>query len=230
MGVRVWRQLGVASFAVLIGIDTMGAEDSGIHVTGRGEVMVEPDMARMTLQVTRQGRDAASLKQELDDVTAEVLSLTRKLKIDREDVTAAMVSIHPNRRVENRKTVIDGVVASRSIVITLRDLDRLVELTNRALALGINDLSGVQLDSSRRQALEDEALALAISDAQREAEQVAQAFAVRVLGILNVHVSAHQARPMRARLAMESADSSSFSPGQIAIQREVQATFAIGGQ
>ncbi len=73
-------------------------DNLGIHVSGRGEVEVVPDMARFSLEINRQGQDAVALKKEMDAVTAKVLQLTERLKIDRKDVTAAMVNIQPNYR------------------------------------------------------------------------------------------------------------------------------------
>ena len=60
------------------------AEVHGIHVRGHAELQVEPDMARLTLQVTREAQDASALKKTLDDVTREVLKLTSSLSIARE--------------------------------------------------------------------------------------------------------------------------------------------------
>ncbi len=211
----------------------MGHEtNQGIHVTGSGEVMVEPDMARFNLQVTRQGRDAALLKREMDETTAAILTLTDRLKIKRKDVTAAMVQIQPNRVYKNNRQSIDGVIASRGISIVLRDLERIGELINSALEMGINDVGGVQLDSSKRDKLEREALDLAIEDAQAMAAQIAKGFGVRVIGVQAVRVSGgHSPRPQVARMALESADSGdSFSAGEIRIRRDIQASFEIGGQ
>lgn len=208
-----------------------GTDDDGIHVSGAGEILAEPDIARMTLQVTRQGRDAAALKDEMDKVTANVLKLTDSLGIDRKDVTAAIVQIHPNRVYENGRQSIDGVIASRSIEITLRDLDDIGALMNRSLALGINNISGVQLDTSRRPDLELEAMDLAIANARSLAERVARGFDVRLLGVRRVAVHGPvsvQPEMAMARMAADGGDS--FSAGQIRIRRDVQATFAIGGQ
>ena len=203
----------------------------GIHVTGSGEVSVEPDMARFNLQVTRQGRDPAALKREMDAVTASVLKLTDKLKIQRKDVTAAMVQIQPNRVYQNNRQTIDGVIATRGISIVLRELDNIGDLINGALDLGINDVGGVQLDSSRRADLEREALDLAMQDAQAQAEQIANGFGVRIAGVKDVRLSgghAPQREMMRASMAQDSGDS--FSPGEMQIRRNIQASFEIGGQ
>ncbi len=57
--------LGCLTFSA--GSFAMSQDQQGIHVSGRGEVLVEPDIARFTLNVTRQGRDAVALKKALGD-------------------------------------------------------------------------------------------------------------------------------------------------------------------
>ncbi|MGI9328278.1 MAG: SIMPL domain-containing protein [Pseudomonadales bacterium] len=240
MSRRPWHQAGAfyctaLTFTLaltLAGVSAMvqASENLGIHVNGQGEILVEPDLVRLTLQVNRQGRDAAALKKEMDQVTAKVLKLTDRLQVDRKDVTAAMVNIQPNYRYENNRQTMDGVTASRSIQITLRELDRIGTLMNDALELGINSIGGLTLDVSNRVELEQQALTQAIEDAKAEAARIAQEFGVRVAGVLNVRVGRHSVRPQVARMAMQSDEAESFSPGQITIRRDVEATFGIGGQ
>ena len=204
----------------------------GIHVLGRGEVLVVPDMLSMTFQVSRQGRDAVLLKQELDQVTQTVLELTDSLSIPRKDITAALVNIHPLSRYENKRHIIDGVTASRTIHVVLKNLDQYGPLINGSLKLGINNISGVQLASSKQVTLEQQALELAIADAKREAKAIAKQFDVRVLGVRDVRVGSHAVNPQPAgRVMSMSADSNvPFSPGEMKIRRDIQVTFGIGGQ
>ena len=211
---------------------SQSADNDGIHVSGRGQIRVEPDMARLSLQVTRQGRDAAALKKEMDRITASVLKLTDSLDVERKDVIAAMVQIQPNHVYENGRQSIDGVIANRSISIVLRDLDRIGDLMNRSLELGINNIGGVQLDTSRRIEVEAEALDLAIEDAKALAGKIAEGFGVRLLGVRSVSVTGpHAVRPQMARSMEMAADGGdSFSAGEIIVQRDIQATFSIGGQ
>jgi uncharacterized protein YggE len=203
------------------------AQVEGIHVNGRGVLQVQPDIARLTLQVTREGQDASALKNGLDDVTRAVLELTGKLGIAREDVTAAAVNIQPRYRRGSGSSVIDGVRASRTITVVLRDLEVYGELMNGALKLGVNSISGTQLDTSEREMLEKQALELAMANAREEAQRVAVGFGVRAGTLLDVHVGAQFARPQRAMRAMESSAGTDFSAGQIIVQRDLQATFAI---
>ncbi|MBQ0799268.1 MAG: SIMPL domain-containing protein [Porticoccaceae bacterium] len=204
----------------------------GIHVPGRGEVLVVPDMVSMTFQVSRQGRDAVLLKQELDQVTQTVLELTDSLDIPRTDVTAALVNINPRSRYENKRHIIDSVTASRTIHVVLKNLDQYGPLINGSLKLGINNIGGVRLASSKRVALEQQALELAIADAKWEAKAIARQFDVRVLGVRDVRVGSHavQPRPEGRVMSMAADSGASFSPGEMTIRRDIQVTFAIGGQ
>jgi uncharacterized protein YggE len=212
---------------LLAAAESARAQVEGIHVSGRGEVLVTPDMARITLRVTRDGQDAAALKKALDDVTRKVLSLTRSLRIDREDVTAAVVNIQPRYRRGGGQSVIDGVTASRTIAVVLRDLDRYGDLMNGALELGVNSVSGTQLDTSKRAAQEEQALELAMRDAQAAAGRIADGFGVAVGRLLNVHVGQPPVQPMRGVMMEAAVAGDDFSPGQLVISRQLQATFAI---
>ncbi len=204
-------------------------DNLGIHVSGRGEVEVVPDMARFSLEINRQGQDAVALKKEMDAVMARVLKLTDKLKISRKDVTAASVQIHPNRVYNNGKQSIDGVIASRSIQVVLRDLDKFGSLMNQSLEMGINNIGNVQLDSSKRIKLQEQALDAAIEDAKAQAARLAKGFGVKLGDVKNVNLGGqHVVRPQRGvAMRMESAEADSFSPGEMTVHREVQASFSI---
>jgi uncharacterized protein YggE len=203
---------------------------AGIHVSGVGEVDVVPDMARIGLEVRREGPDAAALKPELDTVTRAVLELTRELGVADRDVTAAQVTVYPRYTNRNGEPVVDGVTATRTIAVTLRDLDRVGDLVNGALKRGVNGVAGVELDASKRKELERSALDLAIADAIAKAEHVAAQFGVRLGPLVDASTSAPAwPRPMMDAMAMESRAASDFEPGQLTIRTEISASFAIGG-
>ncbi len=201
--------------------DTSG----GIQVSGQGTIEVVPDIGSVTLHVRREGSDAAALTGTLNEITANLIRMAQELGIEDRDITATALAINPRYRRRGDETVADGVVASRSMVLVLRDLDTFIELMNQALALGANNVEPIRLDTSEREALENQALTLAMEDAKAEAARVADGFGVRLGPVTNVIVGAHSPRPeMRAMMA-DSAPS--FSAGVIQISRSLSATFEI---
>lgn len=224
------RSLLVAALALFTALQVQAEQAGGIHVTGVGEVQVVPDLARINLEVRREGTDAAALKTELDTVTRAVLALTRELAVDERDVTAAAVSIYPRYRHRDGESVVDGVIASRAITVTLRELDDVGELVNGALTRGVNGVNGIELDASDRTAREREALDRAIDDATRQAGQIAARFRVGLGPLINAGTAqGPQPRPMMmdAMAAAAPAARESFAPGEMTIRREISASFAI---
>jgi len=207
------------------------ADTTGIHVNGSGEIRAVPDMARVSLQVRREGEDAAALKSQLDEVTAHVLEMTRDMGIDKRLVTAAAVNIHPRYRPRDGETELDGLIATRSIEIVLEDLADVSPLINGALARGVNGVGGIQLDLSNRASLEQNALDLAVDDARDEAARVARRFSVALGAVIDVSVDQHDVRPvmMEAATARAADGGADFSAGELTIQRRIRATFEIGG-
>lgn len=212
-------------------VPTFGAAEplAGIHVNGAGEVRAVPDMARVTVEARREGTDAAALKKQLDEVTAAVLELTREHGIRERDVTAAAVNIYPRYWPQDRdQERPEGVIATRTIEITVRDLAILGELINGALDRGANGIQGVALDVSNRRELEAEALDLAIDDAVQQARQMAKRFQVELGPLKDASTSSHVQPLMRMEAAVADRKmASSFSPGELTIRRDVQATFSI---
>jgi uncharacterized protein YggE len=222
--------LAVTGFALLGSGCTDAAQpdnNGGIQVHGQGTLEVVPDMGRVSLHVRREGNDAAALTQTLNKVTADIVTMATKLGIEEKDITATALSINPRHRRRGDETVVDGVVASRTISLVLKELDVYIGLMNQALALGVNNVDPIRLDTSKREALENQALMLAMEDARSEAARVAEGFAVKLGSVTNVQVGAHSPRPEAMR-AMSYADSGTdFSAGLIQISRSINATFAI---
>ena len=226
------RWLLIGLFAVPAGLCStvlLAEELTGIHVTGRAKVAVVPDMVRMTLQISAQAETAVAVKKQIDDVTRAVLKLTNDYNIARRDVTAAVVNLSPNYKYNDSRRKIDGMQGSRTISVTLRKLDKYGDFMNAALESGINNISGVVLDTSKRAELEDQALDLAIADARQRAVHVAAQFEVGLGPVTNVRVQAGHVQPKVMAMARSAgASGGDFSGGEIDISRDVQATFAIG--
>lgn len=204
------------------------AQTNGIHVSGQGSLEVEPDMGYVSMHVRREGSDPAELRRDIDKVVRAILKLVRNLKIAESDVTTAALSINPRYRRRDSETVVDGVIATQTILITLRDLDLFGRLLNRSLAEGVNNVDPIRLDTSRRVELENQALEVAMKDAREEAARVALGLDLRLGQALNVQVVSHSPRPQMALMEMRSAgNSDTFNPGLIRVERNVQVTFAI---
>jgi uncharacterized protein YggE len=185
-------------------------------------------MARFTFEILRQGEDATALKREVDSITARVVALAEKQGVARADITAAVIQIRPEYRYSDGRSILEGVNVSRTIRIDLKDLAHYGALTNGAIAAGVNQIQGVELDVVDRVALERAALERAIDHARADAQHVAGRLGMAVGRALEVMVHDTGAAPVPfvGRMAM-SKESDSFRPGTLTIERAVDVRFEL---
>ena len=90
---------------------------------------------------------------------------------------ATRINVQPEYNWDNnaRERNLIGYFVSRQVEVELRDLEKLGQLLERAIDLGVNQVGDPRLDSSKRRDLEREALAKAVADARLNAEAVAKA-------------------------------------------------------
>ena len=198
MSIRRSGWIGLYITALLV-CSSAAAEPSAriVRVSGYGIVSAQPDKAFVTLGVE-------SRKPALDDARAEVsatvdrvLALTRELGIDSKQVEATRLSIQPEYSwlEKERKRVMLGYIVGRQVDVELRDLEKLGALLERSVDVGINQVSGPVLDSSRRDELQRQAMAKAVADARLNAETLARAAGAQLGPVRDLDVTGVPARP-----------------------------------
>ena len=208
-------------------------EPRTINVSGQGEIQAEPDRASLTLGVESRKPKLEEARAEVAKAVEAVLKLTRDLKIDSKHVRTTRVNVQPEYNWDNnaRERQLIGYYVSRQIEVDLRDLEKLGQLVERAVDLGVNQIGDPQLDSSKRRDLERKALAEAVQDAKLNAEAVAQAAGARLGPPRTISASSGfvpPPMPMRAKamVAMEAADASqSYQSGQMGFTATVQVQY-----
>jgi len=164
---------------------SLAGEEPGprtVNVSGSGEVSAEPDLAHVTLGIEARRPVMAEARTEVTATLERVLRLTRDLGIDPKHVNATRLQVQPEYswNEQDRKRVLLGYLVSRQVQVELRDLEQLGPLLERAVDVGVNQVSDPVLDSSRRKDLEREAMGRAVEDARLNAEALARAAGMRL--------------------------------------------------
>jgi uncharacterized protein YggE len=181
---KVFQAIGVVSVLSLLvfGItawtqDATTGEAAGtgrISVTGEAEIRVVPDEVILTLGVETWNKDMEIAKGQNDTIVARVFALADEYAIAPEHVQTDYVSIEPRYRngyYEERDFI--GYFVHKTVVITLRDLNKFEDLLADALEAGVNYVHGIQFRTTELRAHRDEARALAIRAAKEKAEALA---------------------------------------------------------
>jgi len=169
-----------------------------IQVSGHGDFQVAPDMAYVFLSIEKTSLDAKAARADVEGRAAKVIALARKLGIADKDIDAPSVTVYPEYEWVVEKSSISaagdsrrvrkltGQHVTRAITLTLRDLAGYGELVDGLFEAGVTDLGNVSMDRSDRDALQQKARALAVSDARNRAAGLAQSAGVTLGSVYSI--------------------------------------------
>lgn len=227
-----WRWLAGACLACFAVAAMAEEAPRTVSVQGEAEVRVVPDRAIVRLGAEARAPGLENARKRVDDTAGRLLALTDKLDIDRDAVSTTGLQVRPEYdwRPERGEQQLKGYFVARQFEIRLDDLDKLGDLIDGSIKLGVNQATPPELSSSRRAELRREALALAAEDARRNAEALAEALDAAVGRPVRVSASeSGQPRPMpmMARSMEASAAADSFTPGEVGVVVRVNAEFEL---
>lgn len=153
-----------------------------IVVVATGTATATPDMATITIGVSREALTASEAMDMAADAATKVVDRIFEAGIEARDVQTTAINLNPVWEHGNtRPPEVRGYAASSMLSIRVRDLDLLGGLLDSVVGDGANALSGLTFGIAEPEPLEAEARAEAVREARRKAETLAEAAGV-VLG------------------------------------------------
>jgi len=213
-----------------------GTEPRLVSVSGQGEVSAAPDRARLSMAVEQTDPDLKAAQNKVNGIVRAYLAQARALGVKDEDISTAGLSIrseydYSNNSAGGRKFL--GYHVTRSIELVVRDLDKIGDYLQRATDAGINNISDPQLESSRAEDLQRQALVKAAQDAQAKAKLLAETLGVKLGAVRTVSTGSAAPRPpgpaprvmMAAAAAPSGNEDMGFAAGEIRFSSSVSAEF-----
>lgn len=206
-----------------------------ITVTGHASIAAVPDIAHVNVSVQRRDADMRAARDATVAVTRQFLTLTKRLGIKDNKVRTSGLTIQPEYRWdnENNEQVFTGYFVQRQLEVELDDLDRLGELLEGAIDIGVNQVSPPRLASSRRAELNREALAAAARDARSNAAEIAGSLGVTLGPLRQLDAAGSFAPPPRPMMVgaamMRESDmaAKTYEAGEISTEANVTASFDV---
>lgn len=207
-----------------------GVDPGGITVSGTGRVLAVPDVAEITIGVVTQSPMAAQAQEENSRIMRAVIQKLKEAGLNDADLKTGELSLFPEYAPLPEKEGVTRVVAYRatsSLIVIVKPVEKAGQVVDAALAAGANQVHGLRFLVSSARELELEALSLAVQDARRKAEVVAQALGVKLGApqIVSVEVSQPWIPVYRAAQSLEQA--TPVLPGQVEVTGSVHITYAI---
>ena len=201
-----------------------------LDVTGQGMVSVAPDEATITAQVSLVDRDAGKAQGRASKDIDAMLSAIKSFPLKPDSLNASELSLLPeyrwDRATDQQQFI--GFRVTRTISFTITDIDRLGAALSALSNAGATQISSPVMGSSKAKDARDKALVKAVDDARKKLTILARAANMSLSSITQIsEIAPYSPRPqptlMRTEMALDSASSSTFVPGNLTFVAEVKA-------
>lgn len=204
-----------------------------ITVVGQGKASGTPTVAHINVGVETTG---ASAQEALDANRAKMSVLLDKIKamgIAEKDIQTSNFGIYTEQRPVAMGTGAEDYIVtyrvSNQVNLTIRDIAKLGDILDQAVAAGANNVYGVYFGMENTADLEAQAREKAIADASARAEALASLSGVSVGEVITISEIIGTPSPVYYTIAkVEGLGAATpIQPGEYEISMSVQVTYAI---
>ena len=226
----------VAAFtaaAAILGAETSMAADSDkmdrtVSVSATGSVTAEPDVAQISAGVVTEGDSAKDAMNRNSVVMTKLIDGLKAAGIQPKDIQTTTLNVEPRyaQHKDGRVATINGYRVVNQVRLTVRDVKRLGDVLDQAMALGANQINHIAFDIANPETLKDEARKQAMENARRRGELYAKAAGGQLGPVLRISESLGEPHPMPGgRMAMRA--SVPIEAGTRSLEVEVHVTYAL---
>ena len=132
---------------------------------------------------------------------------------------------------EKNPPTITGYSASNTVSVRTKDMGKIGDLIDAAIAAGANNVQGVRFDVEDKRKLRQKALALAVKKAEGKAEAIAEALGGRLGPAISASESVNEYAPysrnyeVAAKVAVM--PSTPIAPGETSVSAQVNVVYSI---
>jgi uncharacterized protein YggE len=172
----------------ILAADPANPPEHTISVTGTGRVVVTPDIADIRLGVTVTSPTVKAARESAAASMTAVIAALKKLGIADKDLQTTGLSLQPNYTYPNGggSPRLNGYTLSNSLSVTIRDLNKIGDAVDNALAAGATTLDGIAFRVDDPAKAEQQARSEALSQAKAKADTLASGAGVRITGVASI--------------------------------------------
>jgi uncharacterized protein YggE len=233
--------IGAAAVAAVLSLPNRAtAQDSqgqsqpvpSIVTTGEALVRRAPDQAFITLAVETRARNPKDAQQQNAEQMTAVQQRVIAAGIVKDAIRTTGYRIQQEFDYPNGRRVPREYVARNGLEIRLDSVERTGEILDATVQAGATSVTGVRFELKDRNALEREALRLAVQDARARAEALAEGAGRTIDRVLKIDdsrqpVVAFRQMEMSARAAAADGAPTPIEVGLVEVRAEVQLTVSI---
>ncbi|MBD8523265.1 SIMPL domain-containing protein [Lysinibacillus fusiformis] len=196
-----------------------------ISVTGNGQVTAKPSSIQLQIEVQTQGQNVQGPQQENAATTNQVIQSITALGIPSEQIQTAAYTITPLYHFEDGQQIFTGYEVSNAITVHVSDPERVGLIIDTAVENGANRISNIQFKVDHADAYYQQALSLALHNAQAKAKTIAETMHLPLQLFPTEIVEEQVHTPILYRSMAISPDMTPIEQGQIDINASVRVNF-----
>ena len=159
------------------------ADGTKLSVTGSGTVLVESDLAIVTVGVQETSKDVLEAQSTVNEKIAAIKQALLDAGVEESSINTDSINIYANYDYSDNTEVIVGYTARNSLSVRTTDMDNVGSLIDASFAAGANTLDNVQFTVQDDTQAREQALTMAVEDARRKADVLASAAGLQVASI-----------------------------------------------
>lgn len=207
------------------------AQPHTISVTGSSQVVLTPDVAYISIGVHTEAKDAKEAVASNSSQAQAVTSALTAAGVEAKDIRTTNFSIYPQQKYgPNGEDLGITFAVDNTVYVTIRDLTKIGDLLDAAVAAGANNVYGISFDVQNKDAALAEGRQKAMEDARTQAEQIAQAAGVTLGAVSSISYYNNYPVPLDVKSvggASYQAASVPVTPGQMTLTVDVSVVYEI---
>jgi uncharacterized protein YggE len=174
--------------------DTTTPAEHTIAVTGVGTVVTAPDVADLRLGVTFTRPTVRAARADAAAAMTKVIAALKALGIADKDIQTTNISLQPAYDYASNANPprITGYTLSNAVAVTVRDLDKVGDAIDNALAAGATTFDGVSFRVDDPAKAQQQARTDAMTQARAHANTLAAAAGVAITGVASISETSAQ--------------------------------------
>lgn len=205
-------------------------EPPSVVVSGEGVVKAVPDQAWVRIGAESRSKNSKDAQARNAEAMTAVQQKMTALGIPKDAVRTIAIDLQMEYDYANGRQTARGYVARNTIEVRVDDFAKLGDVLDAAAGSGATNLHGLRFDVRRREALEREAMQLAVANALGRAEALASGARRsidRVIRIEESFVSRGGEAPVMAMRMKADEASTPVAAGELEIRAQVRLTASL---
>ncbi len=205
-----------------------------LDVSGVGVAYLTPDIVYINIGVNTQRENAAEAVSINKEQTTAVIQAIKDFGVAEKDIRTTNFSIYSNPQYDpsgSGQIIATNYSVDNTVYVTIRDIDKLGDLLDAAIAAGANSIYSIQFDVEDKTEANKEARAKAVEEAKTQAQDLADVAGLSLVEIQSVSYFESGASQYyyggKGGGGGEAAQAVPIQPGQLAVTVTVNITYSV---